>query len=206
MTFEGSSKGLRVSRRGFTLTEIAIVLGIVGLILGAIWIATSTVYANVRLSHAEREIVATTQAIRTFYSTQAVIDSANSIDETQSFASAGAFPYDTAVLSGTTWAVNGPWPDSQIYVFTAQDVAKADSFVINYVNIPTSACIQLLLRTAGSSPGLIYVNATNTTAQINPGALGGSPIAIPVTAAGAEGACSGGNTTSSVAFGFRLKG
>jgi prepilin-type N-terminal cleavage/methylation domain-containing protein len=44
-------------RRGFTLTEIAIVLGIVGLILGAIWTAASHVYANNRVTTAVRQIV-----------------------------------------------------------------------------------------------------------------------------------------------------
>ena len=45
----------RQRRRGFTLTEIAIVLGIVGLILGAIWVAAAAVYNNLRVSHADTE-------------------------------------------------------------------------------------------------------------------------------------------------------
>jgi prepilin-type N-terminal cleavage/methylation domain-containing protein len=39
-------------RRGFTLTEIAIVLGIVGLILGAVWAAAKNVYSNVNSAKA----------------------------------------------------------------------------------------------------------------------------------------------------------
>ena len=43
--------------RGFTLTEIAIVLGIVGIILGAIWAAAGTVYSNNRTKEASTEVL-----------------------------------------------------------------------------------------------------------------------------------------------------
>src|SRR3984957_13178951 len=54
-------------KRGFTLTEIAIVLGIIGLILGAIWGAASAVYANKKAADAEQGITASTQAVRSLF-------------------------------------------------------------------------------------------------------------------------------------------
>jgi prepilin-type N-terminal cleavage/methylation domain-containing protein len=47
----------RPALRGFTLTELAIVLGIMGIILGAIWGAASHVYANNKNTAAIQEIV-----------------------------------------------------------------------------------------------------------------------------------------------------
>jgi hypothetical protein len=50
-------------RRAFTLTEIAIVLGVMGMILGAIWGAASTVYANKKTTAALQEIVANVRGL-----------------------------------------------------------------------------------------------------------------------------------------------
>ncbi|MGQ3505077.1 type II secretion system protein, partial [Enterococcus faecalis] len=50
------------AKRGFTLTEIAIVLGIIGLILGAIWVAAGAVYSNLRVSKATTQLLQITQA------------------------------------------------------------------------------------------------------------------------------------------------
>jgi prepilin-type N-terminal cleavage/methylation domain-containing protein len=54
-------------KRGFTLTEIAIVLGIIGLILGAIWGAASAVYANKKVADTEQGITAAAAAVRSLY-------------------------------------------------------------------------------------------------------------------------------------------
>ncbi len=53
--------------RGFTLTEAAIVLGIVGLILGAIWVAAAAVYENMRTNRANEQILKVAQAVRSLY-------------------------------------------------------------------------------------------------------------------------------------------
>jgi prepilin-type N-terminal cleavage/methylation domain-containing protein len=57
-------------KRGFTLTEIAIVLGIIGLILGAIWGAASAVYSNKHIADSEQAITAAAQAVRSMYANQ----------------------------------------------------------------------------------------------------------------------------------------
>src|SRR5580698_8781109 len=94
---KGFIRSSRQRRRGFTLTEIAIVLGIVGLILGAIWVAAAAVYNNLRISHANTQILQTAQAIRTLYATQNTVTAG---DITPSIITAGAVPKD--MVNGAT--------------------------------------------------------------------------------------------------------
>jgi len=61
------------SRRGFTLTEIAIVLGIVGLILGAIWTAAAHVYQQKKVNQEVQDIQDIVQSVRSLYATRGVI-------------------------------------------------------------------------------------------------------------------------------------
>ena len=58
-------------KRGFTLTEIAIVLGIIGLILGAVWAAAKNVYANTNMSKGEQIASVLVASVRSTYAQSA---------------------------------------------------------------------------------------------------------------------------------------
>jgi len=147
------------NKKGFTLTEIAIVLGIIGLILGAIWVAASTVYINMKVSKALTEVAQINQAIRTLYQNQPLTDSAPGLDETPALIAAKIFPSDMISPDNTT--VLAPWAGSTLTVLSAQGnveyASNAPDFVLNFVNLPKSACIALLMAATGPSrdPGLI---------------------------------------------------
>lgn len=80
---------------GFTLTELAIVLGIVGLILGAVWVAAAEVYHQWRVTTLERQIMQTVSNAKLLYKGQLSNSSFSSTpnDFTTEFG-AGMFPGD----------------------------------------------------------------------------------------------------------------
>jgi len=61
----------KTPKKGFTLTEIAIVLGIIGLILGAIWVAAAAVYENTRVNRGVTEILAISSGLKALNGTRA---------------------------------------------------------------------------------------------------------------------------------------
>ena len=64
---------LRRKKRGFTLTEIAIVLGIIGTILGAIWTASARVTHANKVTKLVTEILAISEAVRSNHATRSTM-------------------------------------------------------------------------------------------------------------------------------------
>ncbi len=200
------------SRRGFTLTEIAIVLGIVGLLLGAIWVAAAAVYNNLRVSHANTEVLQIAQAVRALYASTSSTGNA-AADLTDGLICAKAVPSDMVLTAcGGPGTMIDPWPQGRTAIYTP---ATGDSFTIEMTEVPQSACISLLMNVAGTSrdPGLFQ--ATGTAAAVGAALATAAPfattfVATPALAnagvASGFGGCNanpGGNV--SVQFGFGLK-
>lgn len=151
----------RRQRRGFTLTEIAIVLGIVGLILGAIWVAASAVYNNLRISTTVRDMIALSQGVRNLYANQGTMDAIT----TNNLICTGAVPNDLVV--GTCAAGGATMVDSWGGAITwtpATTISTAgNSFVIDLAGIPQPGCVGLLTdsSTRSTGSGIYGVNAGN---------------------------------------------
>jgi len=62
-----SLKNALVSNVGFNLIEAAIVLGIVGLVIGGVWVAASSAYSSLRVKTASEQILAIGQNVRSTY-------------------------------------------------------------------------------------------------------------------------------------------
>jgi len=156
----------RKKRRGFTLTEMAIVLGVIGLILGAIWVAAANVYSNMRVEKAQQQILTIVQNIRSLYvarSTFADPASACGVncpqDITAPMASAGVFPADmvtqTAVANNKATYPQSPW-GTPVTIYSDGMSVDGDSFELqvdgNLGNTLASSCQSLLGRMVG--PGM----------------------------------------------------
>ncbi|MGB4102270.1 MAG: hypothetical protein WBK91_10250, partial [Alphaproteobacteria bacterium] len=68
--------------KGFNLIEAAIVLGIVGLVVGGIWVAATSVYANLRSKRATDELLAVAQNVRALYATSSSLGTLATVDMT----------------------------------------------------------------------------------------------------------------------------
>ena len=157
--------------KGFTLTEIAIVLGIIGLILGAIWVAAAGVYNSQRVSHANTAVLQVVQGTRTLLSTSSTVGAAGDI--TQTIVQAGVIPSD--LVNGV--AAIGPWPASTLKILT--NAATDTSFTFELTKVPRAACIALFSTLGGSSRDQGLSNAGSTTASA-PIAVGTAGTALPL--------------------------
>src|SRR5262249_49142334 len=114
------------SNAGFNLIEAAIVLGIVGLIVGGIWAAAGSAYENMRLQNASKSLLALVQGIRNAYagSTGAVdvnVDTLNSL---------GVIPADMLSISGNTATIIHQWSGN--VTPAAVTVASTPAFELTY--------------------------------------------------------------------------
>ncbi|MFY9288872.1 MAG: type 4 pilus major pilin [Alphaproteobacteria bacterium] len=207
---------------GFTLTEIAIVLGIIGLILGAIWLAASSVYNNLRVSRAEAELLQISQAVRSMYATAPTVDAgANMITlpftsvitgAQTTYAQSNIFPSDMVTITNPggaiAYTITNPWGGSVNIIATLASTPN-DSFAISFDGVPRHTCIGLLTVMTGSSRDP-YMHAVQTgtsgTLTIAPGATGSIlHTTFPLTPTTANTACVT-NANVNIAFQFRLKG
>jgi prepilin-type N-terminal cleavage/methylation domain-containing protein len=85
-------------RYGFTLTELAIVLGIMGTILGAIWGASARVSANNKVQKANEQVQMILSGYRNLFANRRVDTAPSFGDITTIGINAGYFPSD--MISG----------------------------------------------------------------------------------------------------------
>jgi hypothetical protein len=199
------------------LTEIAIVLGIIGLILGAIWVAASAVYQNLRNSKATTELLTIAQGIRTMYATSAQVDpnanmtswgaNAQGVGFPRTYLQAGLFPTDATDQGNpnlNTRAID-PWQGNIVVQATSGLVAGDNlGFVVVFDNVPQSACIALLTGNTGTGRDQSMIAAgAGAVGAVPAGAIlgGGAP---PITASQAQTAC--GAALNAVGFSFKVKG
>lgn len=198
-------QNVRQQRTGFTITEIAIVLAIIGIILGGIFVAANAVYQTVALNTAQTELTQISQGIRSLYATQSVIDTAaNGTPETATLIAANAIP--TNMINGAV-AV-GPWSGSSVAVYSAQKVGGGlgDSFQISYSGLSHQVCVAFAPSVIGSGgdPSLVSVSVGGAAGYIVPTAASTIPTGAAAIAAFKATLVTGCSTSSTVAFTYGL--
>lgn len=116
-------------RRGFSLIEAAIVLGIVGLVIGGIWVAASAVQTKHRITGVIETLARAQEQAQALVKT---VPAAAEV-ELNPILSLNALPggFAPVVWSGTTWLSSG----SQHYYFTINTLTDAGRGVYLYTGI-----------------------------------------------------------------------
>ncbi|MDE1901619.1 MAG: prepilin-type N-terminal cleavage/methylation domain-containing protein [Alphaproteobacteria bacterium] len=141
-------------RRGFTLTEIAIVLGIAGLVLGAIWEAAADVYMNKKVALITQQTIEFVSNYRKLYGPRGA--GVASWDNVTSLGvKAGYFPVDMMVGSTPT----DPWGGA-VNVWVQQ--TPLNTILVGFTPVTVDECIHLAASLT-FLPGVIYENFAGTT-------------------------------------------
>jgi type II secretory pathway pseudopilin PulG len=181
----------RKSKRGFNLIEAAIVLGVVGLVIGGIWVAAAAVQQNLREADASKGLIQIVQNVRNLYYGQTPTATATI---TTDLIASNAIPAN--FVSNSTTAVN-PWNGSVAVRITG---ASFDQIQIDYVSVPKSSCISLVSKNTNISTGTglasIIIDATT-------GGTDATVTTFPLTPTTAATNC---GTTNTITWQFGLRG
>lgn len=178
------------SIRGFNLIEIAIVLAVIGVIVGGVYVAASSVYENNRKQTAQTQLLNIVNNIRQLHSGQSSIDTAFN---TASAINANAVPAD--MVSGTT--ANSPYGSVVIAA------PSTSTFSVQFQDLSKSSCIEMVSRIAGSSISATSMGVTSiTVASSNYTTAGGT---IPITVTTLTSACSATATANDVTMVFNIR-
>ena len=128
--------GLRICpRRGFSLIEAAIVLGVIGLVIGGIWIGAEAVNRNIKMNNTFSGLISGVQEIRRLY---------KDVSSAQLIAAQG----NGYIVTPDSMAVNpfGFGLDIQIY-----STADGDAINVSYYDVTPEFCMQFLPRLSGQA-------------------------------------------------------
>jgi type II secretory pathway pseudopilin PulG len=125
---EGFTK--RQERRGFNLIETAIVLGMVGIVIGGIWVGAATVSENIKVKKTIEGILAIARNIQSLISARDSIAIGNSINITSTLIQAEAYPKDW--INGST--VKSPFGGN----VTSANLSSPPRFGINLYSRPVA--------------------------------------------------------------------
>lgn len=207
----------RISARGFTLTEFAIVMGVIGLILGSVWVFVSQSWENARQEQLKTEIAAVVKNVRAYYTGQNGIgNAATPIGTfptlTPKLIGLNIIPNDIVHTSGTCTnagnvCANNPWGASSAlgiaqgtfgvcaYSFGCTS-SNQQFFSVEVGDMPQGACVNAVMANSGSTaPQGLYDVVINGASMA---ALG----ALPPTVGNAKTNCGG--ATNTIDFVFRL--
>jgi prepilin-type N-terminal cleavage/methylation domain-containing protein len=161
-----------LKRRGFTLTELAIVMGVIGAIVGAIWWVAGNAKEMQRDNDAVQELQSTVQGVLDLMTGQSFPVAADT-NYTSNMITAQAIPAAYINLATPTTADN-PWSPSN-FVFVAN---PNRTFRVAFYGVSQRGCLALLLQETACQAGQMGC-PTEVYTGGKPGGTWTSPKCVP---------------------------
>ena len=143
-------------RRGFSLAEIAIVLGIIGIVLAGAWVAVGSVNERNAINQAVQNLQTVAQNMIAVYQNGQLPAACGGIFITSPVIAAGVFP-PTAIgppVGGcqtgiSPWGLGGALGQFEVW----HDATHPPrTFMISFYNIPLDGCVGTLLQATACDP------------------------------------------------------
>lgn len=189
-------------RAGFTLTELAIVLGVVGLILAGIWSGAQAVYQSQR---AEQTVRYLTQIASGVKSTFAAYPAKQLLPaDVTLLANNGVIPSEMVTAAGnstTAPTMVNLWGGAVTILHLGNCLAStglANCWKVSLASLPQKACVELLSRMGAS-------NATTQGLDSITNAAGKKNTAFPLTPLTAKDFCTATTDTNDLIFVYQPK-
>ena len=139
---------------GFNLIESAIVLGVVGLVIGGIWVGAATMYENYKVNKTVEDLLVIVRNIQNLISKADSVAMGTGII-TGTIGRSGGFPQDW--LKGTATHPFG----GEAYVWNE----LPGFFAIGLLSVPRSACTKLIIKLTAISAMAGNANTGTWSAQ-----------------------------------------
>lgn len=220
--------------RGYSLVELAIVLGIVGTIAGLIWGYANTAYEKVRRQQMLQEVRTVVENIRGSFTGQMGIPNLGVSGMVPFLVQNHAIPQEMVrtpylpsctnngnICADTPWGMANAggnaaplgtfrvcdWVLGQISCFTNATPGTSQAFALIIVNLPIGACMQLAEKISGPDgpPGLADVNINGCNILASTGCVSPPTPSFPIASKDLVNLCTLPNSTNSLRFVYRLR-
>ena len=189
----------QAKRKGFNLIEAAIVLGVVGLVIGGIWVAASAVMENIKVNKTVEGVFTIARNAQNLIS-RADSAAMGAIDMVPMFINAKIVPEDWVFGD----AVKNPLGE-KLY-FTNKPIGGYLIIGTKNASIPKGVCVKMLTKIssagamAGSRGSGSYARTSLGFAYTSDGVTGEYTSNFPISPQAADSMCF--DVNSNIAFGF----
>ena len=183
-------------KRGFNLIEVATVLGVVGLVVGAIWVGAAALRENMAVKSIKEGIFITANNIQNMISINQSNIIGHNVNLVSMVLAAGGVPKD--------WVKSGTIQTPQGYDVDLKNYLGPERFDIKLSSVPKSLCIKLVVQVstaaAQTSSGMGTGSGRSALGWV--GAGSNSTMVFPIDLPTAESLCLADTQAVTFAFGY----